>query len=61
MTSKNFALITAMTQAELTQKVNEHLAKGWHLQGETRVAYEPGTPVVSNAGNGGRWHYRHLT
>ncbi|EIY5905227.1 DUF1737 domain-containing protein, partial [Escherichia coli] len=44
MTSKNFALITAMTQAELTQKVNEHLAKGWHLQGETRVAYEPGTP-----------------
>lgn len=24
--------------------MNEHLAKGWHLQGETRVAYEPGTP-----------------
>ncbi|PNN19862.1 hypothetical protein AL500_026415 [Escherichia coli] len=21
--------------------MNEHLAKGWHLQGETRVAYEP--------------------
>ncbi|MDA6151144.1 DUF1737 domain-containing protein, partial [Escherichia coli] len=44
MTSKNFALITAMTQAELTRKVNEYLAKGWHLQGDTRVAYEPGTP-----------------
>ncbi|WP_163372102.1 DUF1737 domain-containing protein, partial [Enterobacter hormaechei] len=44
MTSKNFALITAMTQAELTQKVNEHLAKGWHHQGETREANEPGTP-----------------
>ena len=47
MTSKNFALITAMTQAELTQKVNEHLAKGWLMN--------------LNAGNGGRWHYRHLT
>lgn len=44
MTSKNFALITAMTQAELTQKVNEHLAKRVASSGETRVAYEPGTP-----------------
>lgn len=60
MTSKNFALITAMTQAELTQKVNEHLAKGWHLQGDAGCL-RTRHPVVSNAGNGGRWHYRHLT
>ncbi|MEN2770237.1 hypothetical protein WBU87_12615 [Escherichia coli] len=30
-----------MTQAELTQKVNEHLAKGWHLQGRRGLPTNP--------------------
>ncbi|EFL9212097.1 DUF1737 domain-containing protein, partial [Escherichia coli] len=44
MSKTNFELITAMTRAEFTEKINERLAQGWKLLGSAGIASEPGVP-----------------
>lgn len=41
MNDAEYTLIVAQTQQELIDAVNGHLSKGWDIEGNIAVTYEP--------------------